>query len=167
MLKGPKMSDELESRVTGVETNLKNLSGNIDRLTNEWSTQSQKLSGEIDKLFEQFSNFAAKVGRPDWTVIGMMGGGIITLLTAVGGMAIAPLYLIYIFQQGQIKEAHDWQTDYMQGKIPSAAQGAIDASHAELEAFKARFVENEAYMVKGIDRNMSRIDRLEDQACHK
>lgn len=167
---------EVTERVTGVEVDLKNLTGNVNRLTESWERQSSKINNELDKLAEQFSTFVAKVGRPDWAVIGMLGGGLITIVTAVGGMAIAPLYLIYIFQSASIKEVHDWQLSYMEGKVPSSATGEIAQVRAEakggfaennskLEAFIARMGENEAWLNKGIDRNRDRIDALQNNQC--
>lgn len=158
---------DVTGRVTEVEVNLSNLTGNVNRLTESWERQSNKINTELDKLSDQFSSFVAKVGRPDWAVIGMLGGGLITLLTAVGGMAIAPLYLIYIFQNSQIKEAHDWQVSYMKGDIPSSAKGDIDRVASDLHSFEARMAENENWIVKLMDRQYDHIDRLEQKEMTK
>lgn len=119
---------------------------------------SADVNRKFDTIREQFS----ARDRPNWIAISVAMAFVVTL----GKGSLEPIYANINEMARRLATGEKWQEDYGRGQIPSSAKGEIDSLRAALQAFQSRFEENEHYMVKGIDKNTDRIDRLEQQAVH-
>lgn len=104
----------LEAGVAILSTKVDGMTGALDRLSGD-------VNGTLRRLQEEFNasrrpNFQALVGVASFSVV---------LCSLIGGMALAPLYLMTSYTRGDVARTLEWQDAYMKGQIPSSADREI------------------------------------------
>lgn len=149
----------LESRVTRLDSEVKGLGGQILQQSTLLRESTQQTSIELQRLAERVQ----KLGVPNWGVVMAALAVMLTVMAGWGNYLVAPLAASTSALTDGLREARNWQLEYMKGNIPSSAKGEIDRVASDLHSFESRMGENEQWIVKGHDRTSEHVDRLEQQ----
>ena len=121
----PGRGPHLESRLVAVETSVETIERDI-------KSQGVRLDNLADAVRDGFD----RIGRPDWQVLIGAVGLVVLLVSAIGGAALAPLYLMHGYDHERLTALGSWQEDFSRGKLPSPLEPKLAALEKQLSSIE-------------------------------